>query len=166
MEDHDEEHGWGFADGLEPSFFEPATPLIQIPKTCPKEVGDDVVDASRLYWTSPPSAGNRLRAGLERLMDNLGIPKKAKNKKGKFDTLSLHARLERFAKKRPDVGSHLLAIKWLGNSGSHSSEFTANDALDAFELLALALEEIYDEKSAKLKKLTAAIIKKKGPMKK
>ncbi len=99
-------------------------------------------------------------------MDAQGIPKKAKNKKGKFDDLTLHARIERFAKKQAEVGANLLAIKWLGNSGSHSTDLTANDMLDAFELLAHALEEIYEKKSAKLKKLTAAIIKKKGPAKK
>ena len=97
-------------------------------------------------------------------MDDRGIAKKAKNKKGKFDALTLHARLERFAAKNQQVGEHLLAIKWLGNSGSHASELTKHDVMDAFELLEHALEEIYDSKTSRLNTLSASINKKKGPV--
>jgi hypothetical protein len=72
----------------------------------------------------------------------------------------LHARILRYSKKHAEVGQHLLAIKWLGNSGSHSDDLRAQDALDGFELLEHALEEVYELKSAKLKKLAATIIKK------
>jgi hypothetical protein len=164
MEDYEEEFGWCFSDALTPSFFEPHTPVIQIPSKCPSVVSAEIIAASRLYWSSPASVANRIRAALERLMDAQGIPKKGKTSKGKFEKLSLHARIERFEKKKPEVGANLLAIKWLGNSGSHSNDLIASDTLDGFELLAHALEEIYESKSVRLKRLAAAIIKKKGPV--
>ena len=93
-------------------------------------------------------------------MDDQAIAKKTKTKKGTFESLSLHGRLERFAKKFPEVGQALLAVKWLGNSGTHSSELTASDSLDGFELLSFALDEIFESKSKRLKALTTTIIKK------
>jgi hypothetical protein len=164
-EGQDQEDGWVLFDALAPTYFHPPTPIIRIPGKCPSEVVSEINAASGLYWSSPPSAGNRIRAALERLMDDQGIPKKKKTKKGKYEDLTLHARIERFAKKQPDVGGNLLAIKWLGNSGSHSDNLTADDMLDAFELLTHALEEIYESKSTRIMKLTTSIIKKKGPVK-
>lgn len=163
-EDHDDVHGWSLADALVPTFFEPAPPVIRIPPACPKEVGAEVTGASALYWSSPSSAANRIRAAIERLMDDRGISRKGKTKNGKFVDLTLHARIERFATKNQEVGQTLLAIKWLGNTGSHSMDLTADDMLDAFELLLHALEEIYESKSFRLKKLASSIIKKKGPV--
>jgi hypothetical protein len=164
IEDHDDEHGWFLTDALSPAFFEPAPPVIPIPPKCPKEVCEEISGASALFWSSPSSAANRVRAAVERMMDNQKVARKGKTKKGKFEDLTLHARIGRFAKKKPDVASTLLAIKWLGNSGSHSSELEAKDMLDAFELLQSALEEVYESKSSRLKKLTSSIIKKKGPV--
>jgi len=161
----DDEHGWYTAEVFAPSFFQPPSPVIRLPRKCPDTVKSEVLAASGLYWSSPPSAANRIRAALERLMDALDVAKKAKNKKGKFDALSLHARIERFHQKNAEVGGLLLAIKWLGNSGSHSSDLTSNDVLDAFELLEHALEEVYESKATRLKMLSASINKKKGPAK-
>lgn len=164
MEDYDDEHGWGLSDALVPTFFEPAPPMIRIPSSCPKSVTTEVIGASALFWSSPSSAANRIRAAVEMLMDDRGVPRKGKTKKGTYEDLKLHFRIERFTKRNPEIGNALLAIKWLGNTGSHSSELKAKDVLDAFELLAHALEEIYDAKSSKLKKLASSIIKKKGPL--
>jgi hypothetical protein len=163
VEDFDEEHGWVFNTAIVPQFFVPAVPLIVAPKNCPKEIADEVLNASSLYWSSPPSAGNRIRVGVERLMDYVKIPKKGKTKKGKFQDLTLHARIERYSKKNPEVGEKLLAIKWLGNSGSHSDALQQSDVLDAFELLCYTLEEILEGKSSRLKRLSSTIIKSKGP---
>jgi len=163
VEDFDEEHGWVLIEAIVPQFFVPAVPLIAVPKSCRKEIATEVLNASSLFWSSPPSAGNRIRVCVERLMDHAKIPKKGKTKKGKYQDLTLHARIERYAKKNADVGEKLLAIKWLGNSGSHSDALEHSDVLDAFELLSYALEEILEGKSSRLKRLSSSIIKSKGP---
>ena len=166
-DDYDEDAGgWAPVGALVPTFFEPAIPIIRVHEKCPEHIASEIAEASRLYWTSPSSAANRVRSALERLMDDKAIPKKTKTKAGTFRDLTLHARIERFGKKYPELSQHLLAIKWIGNSGSHSTEITADDMLDGFELLAYALDEIYGLKSLKLKKLSAAINKSKGPKKK
>ncbi len=162
MDDHDDEHGWVLGEALAPTFFEPAPPIICVPSACPKEVTTGISGACALFWSSPSSAANRIRSAVERLMDHRGIARKVKTKKGKLEDLSLHARIEGFANKNPDVGNTLLAIKWLGNTGSHASDLKASDVLDAFELLLHALEEIYESKTARLKKMASTIIKTKG----
>lgn len=164
VEDFDyEETSLVYADAIIPQFFVPAVPLIAVPKKCPKEIAEEVMNASSLFWSSPPSSGNRIRVCVERLMDHVKIPKKGKTKKGKYQELTLHSRIERYTKKNADVGEKLLAIKWLGNSGSHSDALQHGDVLDAFELLSYALEEILEGKSSRLKRLSSAIIKSKGP---
>jgi len=53
----------------------------------------------------------------------------------------------------------LMALKWLGNSGSHSGEVSRDDLLDAFEILEHALAELLEQKSERIaalaKKMTA-----------
>lgn len=162
VEDHDDEHGRVLTEALIPTFFEPATPIIQIPSDCPVEVSNAIIGASALFWHSPSSAANRVRAAVEHLMDDRGISRRRRDNKNKLHDVSLHARIERFAKKHTEVGRTLLAIKWLGNVGSHSAELSASQMLDAFDLLSHAIEEIYEAKSSRRKKLESIIISRKG----
>lgn len=171
VEDYDDEHGWGLVGAMLPQFFFPPIPIIHVPDGCPDDISNDITHACSLYWASPPSAGNRIRVAVERLMDHLKVKKSRKTKKGKLERLSLHARIELFANKNPkknpnknaDVGEKLLAIKWLGNTGSHSDTLKHEDVLDAFELFSHALDEIFEETSVRLKKLSSSINRNKGP---
>lgn len=153
IEGHDEEHGWVSWDAVVPTYFEPTVPVILIPKTCPETVRKEVLNASSLLWCSPSSAGNKIRAAVERLMDALSVP----------NTGPLHGRIQAYASTNKDVGDKLLAIKWIGNTGSHSDNLELSDVLDAFELLEYSLEELYEGKSVRLKSLAASIISHKGP---
>ena len=163
VEDYDEEHGWGLSEAMRPTFFEPAVPAIQIPKKCPVEIGGILREASSLFWSAPPAAGNRIRAAVERFMDDRKIPTTATSSKGKTEQLTLDARIKEFAKVNPELGQNLLAVKWIGNVGSHSDKLTHEDVLDAFELVEHALEETFESKSERLKKLAASINLHKGP---
>lgn len=155
MEEYDEEIGWCLTSGLMPRHFEPAILLIQIPSACPPVVREHIADACSLFWQAPGAAGNRIRIAIEELMNSLGVAAAS----------NLHSRIQAYGATNSDVGEKLLAIKWLGNYGSHGDELDANDVLDAFELLEYAIEEIYEGKSARLKKLASLINAKKGPSK-
>lgn len=68
----------------------------------------------------------------------------------------------------PNRHKHLkelfLAIKWLGNAGSHSNkEITIDDVLDAYEIMETVLKELFEYKKDTVKKLAKKIIKKQGP---
>jgi Domain of unknown function (DUF4145) len=133
--------------------------IIKIPKNAPDDVKADLIEAFSLFWTHRPSSANAIRYALERLMTNLGIPtQKPSSKNGKVVDLTLHQRIEIYAKAEPQIGNQLMALKWLGNTGSHGQKVNVEDLLDAFEILEHSLEEILDNKSKKIadlaKKLT------------
>lgn len=153
-----------------PLFFEPAPPVFPIPNECPKKVRDELLRAFALIWSDVGSAGNRLRVAVEALMNECKIQKKAKIKtgrnKGKLRELTLDERIKKFGEKQEDAATQLMAIKWLGNTGSHAglAILTRDDLLDAFEHFEHALDLIYMKSGADLAKRAQHIIKKKGPI--
>ena len=64
--------------------------------------------------------------------------------------LNLHARIEEFAKRDAVIGAQLMALKWLGNTGSHEGSVTKDDLLGAFEIMEHALVELIDRRSEKV----------------
>ena len=100
-------------------------------------------------------------------MNYYKVKKTTIDKKGKRRGLSLHARIEEFRRKFPNEADMLMAIKWIGNSGSHASEkLTKDDTLDGFEILEHVIHKLFETETKRIKKLTKIINKKKGPTKK
>ncbi len=89
--------------------------------------------------------------------------KKVVTNSGKQTKLTLHARIEASQKIDKENGDILLAIKWLGNSGSHPGAITRGDVLDAFDMLELVLDNLYGTTKATIMKKVRAVNKKKGP---
>ena len=153
-----------------PHFFEPAPPVFPIPGECPEEIRDELKKAFALIWSDVGSGGNRLRVAIEALMNERKIEKKAKIKKGQnkrqFRRLTLYERIKRFAVEHENAATQLMAIKWLGDTGSHAAldVLTHDDLLDAFEHFEYALDLVYVKKDIALVKRAKDIIKKKGPV--
>ena len=53
-------------------------------------------------------------------------------KSGKY---TLHQRIEILAKSQKVVARNLMAIKWLGNTGTHESAVTLEDLLNGYEIM-------------------------------
>lgn len=123
--------------------------------------------AFALYWTDVPSAANKIRAVIEKVLDLRKVKKFARSK-GKQRTIALHHRIVEFKQKNQEVGHFFEAVKWIGNSGSHADDKKINrdDLLQAFEILEHSLNTLYNHNSKKLTKIASAIIKSKGPVKK
>jgi hypothetical protein len=138
----------------------PMPDMFAFPAKCPDEVKEELRAAFALFWSQPGACAGRIRVALECLMDNFGIPQRRKNKQGKYFDLSLHARIDAFAKSEPSTGPQLIALKWLGNAGSHNSGVNQNDLLDAFEIMEHALGEIIERRSARVAKLAKELTKK------
>ncbi len=83
-----------------------------------------------------------------------------------MSALKLHGRIERFGKKgatQADIGEHLMAVKWLGNAGSHQGEaLTRADTEMAFDQIEHILAEVYGRRTESLKAAAKAINKKGG----
>jgi hypothetical protein len=158
----DDEGSWSWEDFFDPKHCFPALRVIEIPAACPENVVNELEASFELFWINPAACAGRIRVALEHLMNHMGVPKRRKKKDGSFHELSLHGRIEAFAGKDKTSGSHLMALKWLGNAGSHEGGVKADDLLDAFEVLEHVLQEVIDGKAAKISKLARKLLKAHG----
>lgn len=152
-----------YTDTFTPHVFSPPLNLFVIPHRCPLEVRKEIISAFGLFWNDISACANRIRLALEMLMTNQGV-KRFSNSKGKRNSLSLHSRLELYKKIQPEVADHLLAIKWIGNSGSHAGKIEKGDIIDALELLEYSLNKLYDDTEKRVNDLARKINRAKGPL--
>jgi hypothetical protein len=158
----DGEGGQDLARRLRPLYFAPPLRIISLPSTCPKETVEEIEAAFLLFWTDLPSAANRVRTALERLLTQRGIPQYERTRGGRR-RLTLHRRIELFRKKKADLGDAMLAVKWIGNEGSHPGRLTRDDLLDAFQLIEHLLDEMFVNRNAQIAKISREVLKQKGP---
>lgn len=163
----DEELGWAQTteDAFSPKYFEPPLMLLDIPDKTHLDACTHLRDASALYFADPGAAMNCARAAIEVVVTDLGV-KRFAVVKGKRKPINLHQRILALPPKYKEVVDLLLAIKWLGNAGSHDGKAPdSGDLRVTFDLLEHALSEIYEAKATTLKAIAKKVNKKKGPLK-
>lgn len=138
-----------------PFMFVPSLRFFHIPDKCPDNIKSEVVAAFAVYWSDTNSCLNRIRTAVEVILSYMKIP----IADAKMKRIDLHRRIEILEKTEPRVAGHMMALKWLGNAGSHAGVVKSEDALDGFELLEYILRDRFDT----LKAISDAIRKKKGP---
>jgi hypothetical protein len=148
-----------------PAACNPMPMIIELPKKCPDEVQRELLCAFSLFWAQREACAGRIRVALELLMDHVGVPRKKADAQGNSRLLDLHARIDLYSSSASEAGAQLMALKWLGNAGSHGEKVSETDLLDAFEILEHTLVEIIDKRSENVmllaKKLTQKHSKKK-----
>lgn len=153
---------YDWPDTFHPKICTPMPDMIEIPPKCPDDVSKELREAFSVYWISSAACAGRIRVALECLMDHLGVPRKRKNANRRYRDLTLHGRIDLYTQSNPAAGGQLMALKWLGNAGSHSSTVSTNDLLDAFEILEHVLAELIDRRSAKVATLARQLTRKHG----
>lgn len=150
-------------------YLNPPIHIIPIHREYPDIIQKLLKESYSLYWNHSSSCVNKLRIIVEEILDYLRIPKKEKIKsgknRGKFKNLSAHGRLGILKKKvkYEKLSKFLLAIKWIGNEGSHSHvDLSTEELLEVYNILQEALDLIYIKTDEKLKKRVDEINKKKG----
>lgn len=157
---------WDWEDYFKPLACFPMPDIIGMPAKCPDQVRKPLTDSFSVFWENPGACANQVRIALEALMDFLGIPIRRKAQNGKLMDLTLHGRIETYASKEPATGSQLMALKWVGNTGSHEGNVTKADLLDAFEILEHVLGEIVERRSDRVNELARKLTKRHAPKKK
>lgn len=147
-----------------PMYFVPPLQIFDCPSMTPETVRQQVMASFAVFFSDASSSANRVRSAVEFLLTSLKVPKKVKTKKGKFQTLTLHGRIERLGAKYANIKDLLLAVKWIGNTGSHATEISRVAVMDAYDMLEHCLDLLYGEKKD-LMILAKAINRKKGPLK-
>jgi len=154
------EGDWDWEDFFSPLFCYPMPEMIEFPNRCPKDVKTQLSAAFALFWSNEAACAGRIRVALEQLMNHIGVPKRKKNSNGRYSDLTLHARIDAYAAKDAVIGPQLMALKWLGNTGSHNGEISKADLLDALEILEHVLGEILERRSARVASLAKTLTKK------
>ncbi|MCZ4516467.1 DUF4145 domain-containing protein [Streptomyces sp. ActVer] len=163
--------GWAGRDDVQyeqhwtPTMFFPALPLLESRGLCPSEVGERVDAAAKLLWLDPNAAANRIRAAVEALMDDRGVIRTKLNRAAKAVRLSLDNRIATFKSALPqhaDAADLLLAVKWIGNVGSHEDVLRIPDVLEGVEFLDQALSLVYDTNRDDMKKRASEVTARQG----
>ncbi len=156
------EYGWGLEEALRIKTFFPAPPIFQIPKETPESVKQHVASSFTLYWIDFSSCAARIRAGIEEMLNECGIPATKVNSNQKVIRLDLNGRIDLFKASDQDNGEFLNALRVLGNIGAHETTLDREKVMDAYGILENVLLEVYAQKSAKLKALRDKIVSTKG----
>ena len=131
----------------------PAPPLIDIPSKTPYAVRRPLEKSFELYWIDNSAASNALRASLEAVLDELKVPRTKKNKSGGTSFISLHERIEKASTSLPDFKELFLALKDVGNHGSHGEEVHSEFYSDALEIYSHVIKQLYENDAAEMKAL-------------
>jgi hypothetical protein len=151
-----------YLDISTPRFFQPPLRVIDMSEAVPIEVREQIDRSFAAFWSDLESCANRIRASVEKLLDNVRI-KRTAIQNAKRRLLSLHARIQLSATRGYAFANELMAIKWLGNAGAHSSAITREDILDAYEIIEHVLREMYEQPGKRIARIAKTINKGKKP---
>ena len=152
----------------EPLIFFPPLHLFRIPDQTPQPIVNETVSAFALTWIDASGAMNHVRNAIELVMDHLKVPKSqmvTKSGMKRRVRRSLHNRIEWYTHADRVLRDRLLAIKWLGNEGSHAGVLTLIDTFDCHDLLESVLVHIFADHQRRLDILAKVINKARGPRK-
>ena len=146
-----------------PQFFFPPVFIFPIPIECPETVASEIKISFKLFFADPSASANYVRKTVDAILTDRGV-KRFSGGKGKRKPINLHDRIIDFEKKNSEIAKKLLAIKWLGNEGSHANTMTKNDVLDAYEILEFVLDDLYVGYRKSVDKKVSKINKSKKPL--
>lgn len=149
-----------------PHYFSKSPHLISLDSSYPTDIQKLLESSFDLFWIDKMSCANKIRICLESLMDYYKVPKKEKTKKGKFRDLYLDNRIRKCKALINSKNTNFaIAIKWIGNIGSHNTTDCSNDKiLLAYELLDFILQDLFinQNKHQQLVKKAKIVNKTKG----
>ncbi len=152
-----------YVEYFKPIFFYPSLNIFKIPEKTPENVAKSIVNSFTIVFTNQLAAANQIRIALECLLTHLKVNRYRITRGRKQQRLVLHERIGLLQPKYQKIKDICLAIKWLGNAGSHcDDEMTFDDVFDGYDMLSFVLEELYDNKHEHVKKLAKKINDKKG----
>ncbi len=170
VESYYDDEGTEWSDIFVPSATFPAVPMFRISDDWPPSVSHELKLSFGSIWSDAGASANRLRTAVEHLLDHLAVKKTTLSKSGgksRRVRLPLHDRIIAFKQKNSVAADLLLAIKWLGNAGSHanSQAIARDDVLDGMEIMEHVMHLLFDKQGANVSKLAKSINRKRGPIK-
>ena len=123
---------------LYPSQFLPELAMFELPITVLESIKVVLIKSFNHFWYDKDACANKIRQAIELIVDSKGGVGKTLDAKIKSIESNLGARLTQM----------LLALKWIGNDGSHAGRpFTLDETLDAYSILIDVLNQLYPDES-------------------
>lgn len=134
-----------------PMNFVPPLCPFEIPANCPDEIKSSLLTAFSLYLVHPGAAANLIRITVEHLLTAMGVPDRTEADR----RIPLHNRLQQLPERYAGLSGALMAIKFLGNAGSHSHDrISARDVEQAFEIIDYVLNDLFSGQRESVEILT------------
>jgi Domain of unknown function (DUF4145) len=166
--EYGDEDGAHWCDRGHPTLITPPPPMIHIPEDCPQPIREELTASFGLFWSDLASCLNHIRNTLELVLDELKVPKSALSKKDNTrHQLTLHNRIKKLESNRPklkELCERMMAVKHLGNVGSHPGMVVRDwDVFDGLDILERLLQDIDSGHPGQLARVVKQINKRKGP---
>ncbi len=142
---------------LYPSQFIPELIMFEMPLSLDEQIKRLLIKAFNHFWYDLDACANKIRQALELIVVGKGGTGSTLDKMIKSIKTNLGEKL----------AETLLALKWIGNDGSHVGRpFAREEILDAFGLLVDVLNQLYpDESEQERRQSLAQLINEKKGMK-
>ncbi|WP_332643278.1 DUF4145 domain-containing protein [Aeromicrobium sp.] len=141
--EHDESLGPPYSTYYQVRQIHPPLVLMRLPESTPSPVQEGVIRASAVLLTDPGLAATALRLVVEQFLSSEGVPSTRTG--GSF--IGADERIKTWKKSgtgRDRVAGLLLAVKWIGNAGTHSlSKLTIKEVLEGVEILDEAFHALF-----------------------
>ncbi|HDC4684777.1 TPA: DUF4145 domain-containing protein [Enterobacter cloacae] len=142
-----------------PRSFIPSLHPFIIPEKCPGVITDPLMASFSVYLSQPGSAANLIRISVERMLTAIDIPEHNNKQK----RINLHQRIELLDGQYAPYMDTLMAIKFLGNAGSHTyDEVTTDDIEAAFEIMEYVVNDLFSGRKESIDVLTRRLHRKFG----
>lgn len=100
---------------------------------------------------------------VDAILNEQGIENSTLDRNGTKVDLKLHKRIELYKKENEEVANLLMAIKWIGNEGSHElNGLDREKIIIAYEIIHHCLEKLYNTRLEELRKIANRINEQKG----
>lgn len=144
--------------------FTPSPMPFIVPRATPGAIKEVIGQAARLFWVDPAAAATRCRETLEKILTHFKVPEGDPDKRRP----DLHVRIEAFGRmddgKWAEAANTMMAMKHIGNAGTHSDPIERGHVVDAFEMLESVLEELFVGGRRALRAKVEATNAQKGPV--
>jgi hypothetical protein len=124
--------------------------------------------AFQSYWSDRRACLAALRSAVEAILTQQGIKRyyiqrKRNSVNGRRVNLPLHRRIEVYRDRNISCADMMMALKWVGNEGSHDDNEPSRElVLESFDILRAMLFSLYDETEMRVARSTKRINARRG----
>ncbi|EPQ3462325.1 DUF4145 domain-containing protein [Klebsiella aerogenes] len=151
-EDDEEYYQW-----FHPKTFFPSLHPFELPAKCPEEITDPLLASFSIFLMQPSAAANLIRISVERMLTAMGVLEH----KNTGWRIGLKERLKKLPEIYAAYSGQLMAIKFLGDAGSHDyDKVKLKDIEDAFEIMDHVVNDLFSGRKESIEILTKRLSEK------